>query len=189
MGGRGNVFSRGCLAGALALAFASSPAFAWPERPVRVFTSLPAGTTVDLIARLVAGHLSERLKQTFIVENRSGAQGLIAAKQVAAAPPDGYTLLVAGSISALDATLKEGLGISKEFAYVSLLRKSPTFLGVSAKRPFKTLEELIAFGKANPKKLNYGSIARTLELYTAYFRTASGLSSRPRPGRSGYGDH
>ena len=177
MGGRGNRRYRGLVAGALALMLAPATAFAWPDKPVRVYTSLPAGTTVDLIARLVAGHLADRLKQPFVVENKAGAQGLIAAKQVAAAPPDGYTLLVAGSISALDATLKEGFGISKEFAYISLLRKSPTFLGVSTKRPFKSLRELIDYGKANPKKLNYGSIARTLELYTATINAAAGVDA------------
>ena len=176
MTGRGNFLARGLLA-VLCISALAAPARAWPDRPVRVFTSLPAGTTVDLVARLVAGHLSERLKQTVVVENKSGAQGLIAAKQLAASPPDGYTLLVAGSISSLEATMKEAAGLSREVAYVSLVRRSPTYVGVTTKRPFNSLRDVFAFGRANPKKLNYGSIARTLELYNATINNAAGVDA------------
>lgn len=164
------------LAGLFAAAFPYA-ALAWPDRPVRVYTSLPAGTTVDLVARLIATHLNEKLKQPFVVENKPGAQGLIAAKTTAAATPDGYTILVAGSISALEATMKDGAGISNELAYVSLVRKSSTYVGMSTKRGFNTLRDMMAWGRANPKQLNYGSIARTLELYAAYINKASNVDA------------
>ncbi len=168
---------RHAIAGLILASFSVGPALAYPDKPVRVLVGLPPGTTVDLVARLVANHLSEKLKQPFIVENKVGAQGLIAAKEVAASAPNGYTLHLAGSIAAMNSTMKEGADIAEQFTYISLVRRSPTFLAMSTKRGFNTFGDLIAFGKKNPGVLNYGSIAKSLELYTVSINKAAGLDA------------
>ncbi len=152
-------------------------AAAYPERPIRIIVGLPAGTTVDIVARLIGNHFSDRFKQTVVIENKVGAQGLLAAKELVSAPPNGYTLHLAGSISSMDVTMKEGANISDQFSYISLIRRSPTYIAVTTKRPFNNLKDLIEFGKKNPKVLNYGSIAKSLELYLAIINQTAGVDA------------
>ena len=162
----------------LALAALARPAVAaWPERPVRIVLGLQAGSTIDIVGRLLASHLQERFRQGVIVENRAGASGYGAARHVASSPPDGYTLMLGGSLAAFETTLKEAAGITDEFTYISQVRRSPSYFGVSTKRGFKSLRELIDFGRANPGALTYGSIARSLEFYAATFNRAAGIEA------------
>ena len=170
---------RSIAAGAtLALLLAVSPAAAvYPEKAVRLLVGQPPGTSVDLVARLLANHLSDKLKQPFIVENKIGAQGLIAAKEVVTAAPNGYTLHLAGSIAALNSTMKEGANLAQQLSYISLLRRSPTYLAMTVKRPFSNFIDLMDFGRKNPKVLNYGSTAKSLELYTVAINKAAQLDS------------
>ena len=159
------------------VALAGPATAAYPDRPIHLISGLQAGSTIDIVARLLANHLSEKLGQGVIVENRPGASGYIAGKHVATSQPDGYTLLLGGSIAAFEATVKEASHFSDDFTYISQVRRSPSYFGVSTKRGFKSLSELIAFGKANPGVLTYGSIARSLEFYAATFNRAVGIEA------------
>jgi len=153
-------------AGALALAaagVASGPAFAqdaYPAKPVRMVVAFTAGGTTDILARSVSKLLAERFKQSFVVDNRPGAGGNIGTEFVARAPADGYTLLVdsVGPIS-INQTLYMRLNIDplKDLVPVVQIADVPNVLVVPATLPVKRFEDFIAYAKANPGKLNYGS--------------------------------
>jgi len=137
----------------------TTSAQSYPSRPVRIVSvSAPAGTS-DILARLIGQWLSERLGQPFVIENRPGAGGNIAAELVAKAPPDGYTLLLLGSNAMISATLYDKLNYNllRDIAPVaSISRESPIML-VHPSVPTKTVSEFIAFAKANPGKINMAS--------------------------------
>jgi tripartite-type tricarboxylate transporter receptor subunit TctC len=126
---------------------------------VRIVVGFPAGITPDIVARLVAQSLSERLGQQFIVDNRPGAASNIATETVVRAPADGYTLLVVTSTNAINATLYDKLNFDfiGDIAPVAGLIRSPNLLQVNPSVPAKTLSAFIAYAKANPGKLNYAS--------------------------------
>jgi tripartite-type tricarboxylate transporter receptor subunit TctC len=146
----------------LATSFATAPAHAqqYPSRPVTIVVPFAAGGGSDLLARLVAQKLEEKLGKPFIIENRPGAATTLAAMQVVRAAPDGYTLMQATS-----STMAINVSMSKKMPYeplkdlvpVALLSSSPFFLVVKADSPIKTVAELIAIAKAKPDSLNYGS--------------------------------
>jgi tripartite-type tricarboxylate transporter receptor subunit TctC len=149
--------------GALLLLAAGSPcrAEAWPSRPVRVIVAFAPGSTPDLTARLVAQGLGDALGQPFVVDNRSGASGNIGADAVAKAKPDGYTLLVAtnGPIAvnqALFTTMP--YDPARDLAPVSLLVRAPQIFVVNPSLPVGSFAELIAYAKAHPGTLSYGSV-------------------------------
>ncbi len=157
-------FSRRSLIQAAALA-ALAPAraawaqTAWPTKPVRLVVPQPPGGSTDAIGRLLAEKLTESLGQTVFVDNRGGATGTIGADFVAKAPPDGYTLLFnAGSI-AVAASMYPNLpyDLAKDFAPVTMVASQPNVVAVHPSVPVKTVAELIAWIKANPGKVNYGS--------------------------------
>src|SRR5256885_6239355 len=135
-------------AGAAALPPASR--FAWaqayPTRPARIVCGYPPGGVVDIYARLIAQWLSERLGQQFIVENRPGAGGTIAAESVVRAAPDGYTLLLTTSADAWNVTLYENLKFNfvREIAAVAPMARVPGVLVVHPSLPAKSVPELIA---------------------------------------------
>ncbi len=145
---------------ALALAF-SMPAVAqdYPSRPVRVIVPYPPGGPTDVIVRVVANRLTESLGQQVIVENRAGASGMIGAELVAKAPPDGYTLLVNPSIHVILPSLvpKMAYDAIKDFTHITLLVSVPLFLVVNNSLPVRNVQDLIAYAKANPGKLNFAS--------------------------------
>jgi tripartite-type tricarboxylate transporter receptor subunit TctC len=166
------------LVAAWALLAAACPALAaWPDKPLRLVVGLPSGSTIDIEGRLLADYLSRKLGQPVVVDNRVGASGLVAAKHVANSAPDGYTLLLIGSLAAFETTAKEGVGLSEQFSYVSLVRHYPSYIGVTAKRPFKTFAELVEFGRAHPRQLSYGSIAKSLEFFLAAINKAAGVDA------------
>jgi tripartite-type tricarboxylate transporter receptor subunit TctC len=132
---------------------------AYPARPVRLLVGFSAGSASDIIARLAAQRLSEQLGQPFVVENRPGAATNLAAEAVVRAPADGYTLLLATSTNAVNATLYQHLSFSfsTDIAPVALIDLVPYVLEVTPSFPAKTLPEFIAFAKANPGKINMAS--------------------------------
>ncbi len=142
--------------------FAGASAYAqqYPSRPVTIVVPFAAGGGSDLLARLVAQKLEEKLGKPFIIENRPGAATTLAAMQVVRAAPDGYTLMQATS-----STMAINVSMSKKLAYeplkdlvpVALLSSSPFFLVVNKDSPLQSVADLIALAKAKPNSLNYGS--------------------------------
>jgi tripartite-type tricarboxylate transporter receptor subunit TctC len=131
----------------------------YPARPVRVVVGYPAGGPSDITARLMAQSLTERLGQQFIVENRSGAASSIAAETVVRAPADGYTLLMANAANAINATLYDNLGFNfaRDIAPVGGISVNPYVMELNPSLPVRSVPEFIAYAKANPGKINFGS--------------------------------
>jgi tripartite-type tricarboxylate transporter receptor subunit TctC len=143
------------LPAALRLAWAQ----AYPARPVRIVVGFGAGSAADILARLIAQWLSERLGQPFIVEVRSGAGGNIATEAVLRSPPDGYTLLLDGGWDAINATLYDNLSFNfiRDITPVAGIVRAPNVMVVHPSFPAKTVPEFIAHAKANPGKINMAS--------------------------------
>jgi tripartite-type tricarboxylate transporter receptor subunit TctC len=131
----------------------------YPSRPVRIIVGFAAGGPNDILARLIGQWLSQRIGQPFVVENRPGAGSNIATEAVVRAPPDGYTLLLVGSPNAINATLYDNLNFNfiGDIAPVASLIRGALVMLVNSSVPAATLPELIAYVKANPGKLSYGS--------------------------------
>jgi len=132
----------------------------YPSRPVTIVVPFAAGGGSDLLARLVAQKLEERLGKVFIIENKPGAGTVIAAMQAVRAAPDGYTLMQGtSSTMAINVTMNKKLPYEplKDLVPVALLSSSPFFLVVAADSPLRTVADVIAAAKADPKGLNYGS--------------------------------
>lgn len=148
-------------AGIIALPIAGSRAGAqaWPSRPVRWIVGYAPGGGNDIVARLMGQWLSDRLGQTFVIENRPGAATNIAAEFVVNAAPDGYTLLLVGQPNAINATLYETLPFDfiRDIAPVAGIMTVPNVVVVNPSFPAKTIPELIAYAKANPGKINMAS--------------------------------
>ena len=132
---------------------------AYPARPVRIIVGFAAGGPNDILARLMGQWLSERLGQSFVVENRPGAGSNIATEAVVRAPPDGETLLLIGPPNAINATLYDKLNFDflRDIAPVASVVRGALVMVVNPSVPARTLPELIAYAKANPGKLSYGS--------------------------------
>jgi tripartite-type tricarboxylate transporter receptor subunit TctC len=149
------------LAAALLACGAAHAADAWPTRqPVRIIVPFTPGGTSDTLGRLVAQKLTESLKQTFVVENRPGAGGVIGSDFVAKAPPDGYTLVVSGVAShaiAPSLTKKFPYDPVKDFTHIALFGGPPNVLAVNVNVPATNLKEFITYAKAQQGKVNYGS--------------------------------
>src|ERR1051325_2156838 len=148
------------LAGALALIAAPANAQQYPSRPVTILVPFAAGGGSDLLARLVAQKLEEKLGKPFIIENRPGAGTTLAAMQAVRSTPDGYTLMQATSTTmAINVSMQKKIPYEplKDLVPVALLSSSPFFLVVRADSPVKTVADLIALAKAKPNSLNYGS--------------------------------
>src|SRR6516165_5903768 len=153
----------------------------WPERPVRLVVPFPAGSSTDIIARIVAQKLSRRLGQQIVIENRAGASGNIGADAVAKAAPDGYTMGIAtASTHAVAASLSANLPYDpiKDFAPVAMIGSQPYVLVLQPALPARNLAELIALAKAKPGTLNYGSagVASLAHLATALFASMAGVN-------------
>ncbi len=132
----------------------------WPDRPVTVIVPFPPGSAVDFLARATASELSEKLGKPFIVENRTGAGGNIGGGAVAKAPADGYMLLFGTpSPIAINQLMYKGLSYdsAKDFTPIVLVAKSPLMISTRLGFPAKTFEELIAYAKKNPGKVNVGN--------------------------------
>ena len=132
---------------------------AWPDKPVRIIVPYAPGGTTDYAARQIAQKLTEQTKQSFFVENKTGASGTIGTDAVAKAAPDGYTLLTNDTTYAMLPSLFAKLpwDHATGLVPVTTIALTPVVLVVGAASPFKTLQELVAFARANPAKLNFGS--------------------------------
>ena len=131
----------------------------YPNRPVRLIVAFAPGTTSDIIGRMFADKLTQQLGQPFVVENRTGAGGTIAADQVTKAAPDGYTLLLSTAALPVSAHVYPGLKYDtvKDFASVTVITHSPLLLAANLGFPPKNVQELIQYAKANPGKVTFGS--------------------------------
>jgi tripartite-type tricarboxylate transporter receptor subunit TctC len=168
-------------AGSAALPVISGIAWAqgYPTRPVRIIVGFAPGGGYDIAARLMSQALSERLGQSFIVENRPGAGGTIGTEAVVRSPPDGYTLLLVGTASAINAKLYEKLRLdfTREIAPVASISREPHILVVNPSVPASTVPELIAYAKANPNKLNMasGGIGTAAHVVGELFKMMAGV--------------
>jgi tripartite-type tricarboxylate transporter receptor subunit TctC len=161
----------------------------WPDRPLRLIVPFPAGSSADIIARIVAQKLGTRLGQQVVIENRAGASGNIGADALAKAAPDGYTLGIAtASTHAVAASLSAALPYDplKDFAPVAMLGGQPYVLVLYPGVPAHNLAELVALAKAKPGQLNYGSagVASLAHLATALFASMAGIEISHVPYKS-----
>jgi tripartite-type tricarboxylate transporter receptor subunit TctC len=174
--------------GALALAVAcgAHAQAPYPNHPVRIVVPFPAGGTTDILARATAQKLTEGLGQPFVVENRPGAAGNIGAELVAKSPPDGYTMLM-GTVGthAINPSLYDKMPYDhvKDFVPVVLVAGVPNVLVVHPSVPVKSVQELIAYAKANPGKLNFASsgAGTSIHLSGELFKTMTGVSMQHVP--------
>ena len=148
-------------AGAAALPSMSQFARAegYPTRPVRIIVGLAAGSSSDILARLIGNRLSERLGQPVVIENRPGAGGSLSAESVVRAAPDGYTLLLCSSADAVNTTMYDNLKFNfvHDIAPVACIARGPLVLVVHPTFPAKAVPDFIAYAKANPGKISFGS--------------------------------
>lgn len=178
-----------CAAFALG-AFAAPAHAAWPERPVTLIVPWAPGGSTDILARLLAEHLTKSFGQPFIVDNKAGASGNIGSNMVAKARPDGYTLLV-GSMSthAMNGALYAQMPFKPvdDFAPISLLAYVTNTFVVNPSVPARNVQELIAYAKAHPGKLNYASAGAgsTNHLSAALFEKATGVRLNHIPYKGG----
>ena len=152
---------------------------AYPTRPVRVVVGQAAGSGSDAVARLIGQFLSERFGQQFVIENRPGAAGNIATEAVVRSPPDGYTLLLVNTSSAIDATLYDKLNIdvTRDITPIAGIATFEFVIEVNPSVPTKTLPEFIAYAKANPGKINMASagIGSAHHLFGELFKMMAGV--------------
>jgi tripartite-type tricarboxylate transporter receptor subunit TctC len=153
---------------------------AYPTRSVHLIVGFPAGFTPDIIARLTAQSLSERLGQQVIVDNRPGAASNIATELVVRALPDGYTLLGATGANAINATLFENLNFNfiRDTMPVASVVRAPLVMTVNPSVPANTVAEFIAYAKSNPGKLNMasGGVGSTPHVAGELFKMAAGVN-------------
>src|ERR1700755_488353 len=131
----------------------------YPTAPIHLISGFPAGSTADISARVVGAKMSAILGQQIVVENRGGAGSSLAGAQAARAPKDGYTLFVGSAANVINAAMTPNLNFDfyKDFAPVALITSTPTVLAVTPNLGVKSVKELIAYAKANPNKLSFGS--------------------------------
>jgi tripartite-type tricarboxylate transporter receptor subunit TctC len=165
---------------ALVLLLACAPALAqeaYPSKPIRVVIGYSAGGGNDLIVRLIAPRLSEALGQPVIVENKPGAQGIIAGEQVAKAPADGYTILMgpSGPMTINPATYARlPYSPTRDFAPVTMIASFPLILTVAGSSALRTVQDLVAYAKANPGKVSYASSAAPFQVAAELFKQRTG---------------
>ncbi len=165
---------------------ALAQAQAWPARTVRVIAPFAAGGTADLLGRITAGKLTESMGQSFIVENRAGAGGVLGSELVARSATDGYTLLVSGVASHAIApalSAKFPFDPVKDFAHIALFGGPPSVLAVHPLLPVKDLKSFIAFAKSKPRELTYGSPGNGTQghLIAEMFNRAAGIDIQHIP--------
>lgn len=164
---------------ALAVASTAALAQAYPERPVKLVVPFPAGSATDLVARLIGRELGDSLGRAFVVENKPGAQGVIASELVARSPADGYTLLVpTNTQAAANVSLFKTLPYDpvKDFAPIARISTTALALMVRSDFPAQTLPEFIAHLKKNPGKLTAGYGSSSSQVSISQLETMAGVS-------------
>jgi tripartite-type tricarboxylate transporter receptor subunit TctC len=156
---RGFARALAIIVAALSLAAVAAQAEDYPSKPVKWVVPYTPGGTTDILARIIAQHLSEHLGQQFIIDNRPGAGNNIGTEVVVNAPPDGYTLLLVNPANGINATLYKRLPFDflRDIAPVAGIIRVPNVMEVTAGFPAKTVAEFIAYGKAHPGKINMAS--------------------------------
>ena len=178
-------------AGAAALPAVSrvARAQAYPTRPVRIIVPFAPAGSADIVARLIGQWLSERLGQPFVIENRPGAGTNIGTEAVVRAPADGYTLLLVGSSSAINATLYDKLTFNfiRDIAPVASIIRQPNVMLVNPSVPAKTVPEFIAYAKADPGKINMASAGNgsSSHVFGELFKMMAGVNIVHVPYRGG----
>jgi tripartite-type tricarboxylate transporter receptor subunit TctC len=173
---------------ALLLAFASPAAAEYPDRPVRLIIPFPPGGSNDVVGRLVANQLSEKLGHKVFVDNRGGAGGVLGTEAAAAATPDGYTLLIISIAHAVNPALyKLNYDPIKSFTPISILATGPNVLVVNPQLPVKTVAELLALAKEKPGALDYASagVGSFQHLGGELFKLTAGVSLQHVPYKGG----
>ena len=168
------------LAASLGLSLhAPSAQAAYPDKPIKMVVGFTAGGTADTVGRIMAQAMGERLHQTIVVENRTGANGNLATESVARSAPDGYTIFFTSVGHAVNPYLYKSAKYDpiKDFTPIGQVLSAPNVLVVPPSSPFKTLEELIAFARANPGKLNVASsgFGSSVHLSAELFMQATGV--------------
>jgi tripartite-type tricarboxylate transporter receptor subunit TctC len=178
-------------AGAAALSAlpGTANAQAWPSRPVRIIVPVPPGGALDIIARLMGQWLSERLHQTFVIENRPGGGTNIGVEAAAHAAPDGYTLLlVPGSVTG-NATLYPKLNFNfiRDIVPIAMISTLPLVMEINLSTPARTVPEFITWAKANAGKLSYasGGTGSTSHIGVEFFKMQTGIDMQHVPYRGG----
>lgn len=162
-----------------ALAQAQTPT-AYPNKPIKFIVPYSPGGLPDTVARVFAQRLGERVGQSVVIENKPGANGVVAAQALAASPKDGYTFLVTdGSMFSVNPAIYKNLGYDykRDFIPISLAARAPLYLAVNPKLPVNTLQEFIALAKSKPGTINYGSsgVGSTHHLTMEAMKLALGL--------------
>jgi tripartite-type tricarboxylate transporter receptor subunit TctC len=171
----------------VALTASAAMAQAYPSKPVRLVLPYAPGGIIDYVGRTLAQHLSEPLGQPVVAENRPGAGGIAGTDTVARSTPDGYTIVIMDPAIVINPTLQPSMpyDLFKQLTTVSIVSSSPEVLVVSPQLAVKTLPELIAYGKANPGKLNFASagIGTTPHLAAELFKQRTGIDATHVPYR------
>src|SRR5712691_10666595 len=193
--GRGQMIGGRIVVAAAALglglgALTSAQGEPYPARPIKIIVPTPAGGPVDVIGRLVANHLATANGQTVVVDNRPGAGNTIGSKEAAQAEPDGYTLLYSSASGLVIAPMLQknaGYDPLKSYAPVALVAATSNILVVHPSLPVKSVQELVAYAKANPGKINFssGGIGTLPHLIGEYFKAKAGLDVVHVPYRGG----
>jgi len=172
---------------ALSAISSAARAQAYPSRPVRIIVGFAPGGPNDILARLIAPRLSERLGQPFVIENRPGAGGNVGTEVVARAPPDGHTLLLGGVSNAINTTLYEKNEVIRDIAPVATLVRQPLAMLVGPSVPARSVPEFIAYAKASLGKVNYASagIGTAPHVAAELFKMTAGIEMTHVPYRSG----
>ncbi len=186
---RAMVIAIGLALGAAAAEAQTGPAQAWPSKPVRAVVPFAAGSSTDIVPRLVLEQLAQQLGQTIVVENRAGAGGTIGAASVAKAEPDGYTILASGSAHTISPALYPRLSYhpGRDFTAVVPFGISSNVLVVSPASDFKTVGDLVAAGRARPGSLTFSSVGvgTATHLSAERFRMSAGLDALHVPFKGG----
>lgn len=178
---------------ALLVLFAAAPSAAaadsWPSKPIKAVVPFGAGSATDIIPRIVFEQLQSQLGQTIVVENRGGAGGTIGAAQVVKSDPDGYTWLVHSSAHTVAPALYSNLPFKPETDLVpmSMIGSVPNVLIISPSRGLKTLADFVAYGRANPGKLNFASlgVGSAVHMSAERFRVSAGYDAVHIPFKGG----
>lgn len=185
--GRRTLLAALCLA---ALPLLQAHAQEFPNRPIRMVTPYPPGASTDLLARLVANGMTKALGQSVVVDSRPGAGGTLAAQEVARAAPDGYTfLLVSAGIVTMNQSIYKKLPYDpiKDFSPLTVAVRMPIVTIANPSRPFRNTQELIAYAKAHPGKLTYGSAGAGTSQHLAgeLFKSMAGVDILHVPYKGG----
>ena len=174
----------------LSFAFGSTfalPAVAdtWPDKPIKFLVSAPAGSSLDVVARLISDKLKDRLGVPVVVENKAGASGTIAVTETARAAADGNTMVLSynGPLAYGPLLQKLPYDVQKDLVPVMITTSQPNVLAVNAQLPAKTVQELVAWVKANPGKFNYASVGNgsSSQLAMEYFKSIAGIEGTHVP--------